>query len=107
MEKITTAENLAEDLYGCMHSAVLDYGDYTIAVWDHCYKGSIAEVYELVETPDETGLGRCECRISLIERKEEFEDAGHAMAWAELDSYIEFEKRLLRRSFFVAIFTRR
>lgn len=65
-----------------MHSAVLDYGDYTIAVWDHCYKGSIAEVYELVETPDETGLGRCECRISLIERKEEFEDAGHAMAWA-------------------------
>ena len=82
MEKITTAENLAEDLYRCMHSAVLDYGDYTVAVWDHCFKGSIAEVYELIETPEETGLGRCECRISLIERKEEFEDAGHAMAWA-------------------------
>ena len=32
MERITTAEHLAEDLYGCMHSAVLDYGDYTIAV---------------------------------------------------------------------------
>jgi len=82
MEKITKAENLAEDLYGCMHSAVLDYGDYTVAVWNHCFKGSIAEVYELIETPAETGFGRCECRISLIERKEGFEDAGHAMAWA-------------------------
>ena len=37
---------------------------------------------ELVETPEETGLGRCECRISRIGRKEGFEDAGHAMAWA-------------------------
>ena len=56
--------------------------DYTVAVWEHCFKGSIAEVYELVETPEETGLGRCECRISRIGRKEGFEDAGHAMAWA-------------------------
>lgn len=82
MEKITTAEHLGEELYGCMNSAVLDYGDYTIAVWDHCFKGSIAEVYELVDTPEEIGLGRCECRISRIDRKEGFEDAGHAMAWA-------------------------
>ena len=80
--KITTAENLGMELYGCMNSAVLDYGDYTVAVWDHCFKGSVAEVYELVETPEETGLGRCECRISRSERKEGFEDAGHAMAWA-------------------------
>ena len=80
--KITTAENLGMELNGCLNAAVLDYGDYTIAVWDHCFKGSIAEVYELVDTPEETGLGRCECRISRIERKEEFEDAGHAMAWA-------------------------
>lgn len=80
--KITTAEKLAMELYGCMNSAVLDYGDYTVAVWDHCFKGSIAEVYELVETPDETCFGRCECRISRIGRKEGFEDAGHAMAWA-------------------------
>ena len=55
--KITTAEKLAMELYGCMNSAVLDYGDYT-------------------------GFGRCECRISRIGRKEGFEDAGHAMAWA-------------------------
>ena len=60
--KITTAEKLGMELYGCMNSAVLDYSDYTVAVWEHCFKGSIAEVYELVETPEETGLGRCECR---------------------------------------------
>ena len=78
--KITTAEKLGMELYGCMNSAVLDYSDYTVAVWEHCFKGSIAEVYELVETPEETGLGRCECRISRIGRKEGFEDAGHAMA---------------------------
>ena len=80
--QIATAEKLGMELYGCMNSAVLDYGDYTVAVWEHCFKGSIAEVYELVETPEETGLGRCECRISRIGRKEGFEDAGHAMAWA-------------------------
>lgn len=80
--KITTAEKLRMELYRCKNSAIVDYGDYTVAVWDHCLKGSIAEVYELVETPDDTGFGRCECRISRIERKEEFEDAGHAMAWA-------------------------
>jgi len=80
--KITTAENLGMELYGCMGSAVLDYGDYTIAVWEHCFNGCIAEVYELIETPKETGLGRCECRISRIARKEKFEDTGHAMAWA-------------------------
>ena len=39
-------------------------------------------IHILVETPEETGLGRCECRISRIGRKEGFEDAGHAMAWA-------------------------
>lgn len=81
-KEMTTAENLAMELYGCMGAAVLDYGDYTIAVWNHCCNGSIAEVYELIETPEETGLGRCECRISKMERKEGFEDTGHAMAWA-------------------------
>jgi hypothetical protein len=37
--KITTAEKLAMELYGCMNSAVLDYGDYTVAVWDHRSQG--------------------------------------------------------------------
>ena len=47
--KITTAEKLGMELYGCMNSAVLDYGDYTVAVWDHCFKGSIAEVHKLLQ----------------------------------------------------------
>ena len=37
--KITTAEKLGMELYGCMNSAVIDYGDYTVAVWEHCFKG--------------------------------------------------------------------
>ena len=44
--KITTAEKLGMELYGCMNSAVLDYGDYTVAVWEHCFKGSKRQVLE-------------------------------------------------------------
>ena len=82
--KITTAEKLGMELYGCMNSAVLDYSDYTVAVWEHCFKGSIAEVYELVETPVVTDISVDENGNPLegYERKEGFEDAGHAMAWA-------------------------
>ena len=65
--------------YGCMNSAVIDYGDYTVAVWDHCFKGSVAEVYELVETPEETGLGRCECRIQGLKEKKDLRMQG--MQW--------------------------
>ena len=92
--KITTAEKLAMELYGCMNSAVLDYGDYTVAVWDHCFKGSIAEVYELVETPDETGFGRCECRISRIGRKEGFEDVEIRQDLAGLDRVVLGRKKI-------------
>ena len=80
--KITTAEKLGMELYGCMNSAVLDYGDYTVAVWEQCFKCSFADFYERVETPDETCMGSCECRISRIGIKAGFEDAGHAMACA-------------------------
>lgn len=46
------------------------------------YYGFTAEVYEFVETPEETGLGYIECRLSLIEKAEKhFEDGGHAIAW--------------------------
>lgn len=81
-EKITTTENLITELLGCIDSAIVDYGNYTIAVWEHCHKGSIAEIYKLIEMPKEYELGRCECKISRIERKESFEDPGHAMKWA-------------------------
>lgn len=90
-EKITTTENLATELLGCMGSAIVDYGNYTVAVWEHCHKGSIAEIYKLIEMPKEYELGRCECKISRIERKESFEDPGHAMKWA-LDKVVNGNK---------------
>ena len=62
-EKITTTENLVTELLGCIDSAIVDYGNYTIAVWEHCHKGSIAEIYKLIEMPKEYELGRCECKI--------------------------------------------
>ena len=44
--------------------------------------GFHAAVYEMVETPEETGLGDIECRLNLVEACAElFEDGGHAMAW--------------------------
>lgn len=82
MTDFTTRENLETDLYGCLNSAVLDYGDHVITVLEHCFDGVIAAIYELVETPEETGLSRCECRLSKIATNSGFEDTGHAVAWA-------------------------
>ena len=45
--------------------------------------GFIAGIYEFVETPEETGLCECECRLNLIETSEgTFPDGGHALEWA-------------------------
>lgn len=82
MTKFTTREHLKEELCGCMKGAVLDYCDYVITVWEHCFDGIKAAIYELIETPEETGLDRCECRLSQIAEKQGFEDTGHAIAWA-------------------------
>lgn len=82
MTDFTTRENLETDLYGCLNSAVLDYGDHVITVFEHCFEGIKVAVYELVETTEETGLGRCECRLSKIAENKGFEDTGHAVAWA-------------------------
>ncbi|MCD7777837.1 MAG: hypothetical protein LUH47_04965 [Clostridiales bacterium] len=83
MKKITTREDLEMEIYGCLDSAVIDYGNYIIATWVHCFNGIVTEIYKMIETPEETGLGRCECKISLTARKEGgFEDNGHALEWA-------------------------
>jgi hypothetical protein len=61
--------------------AVLKYGEKVLVTCE-TYYGFTAEVYEFVETPEETGLGYIECRLSLIEKAEKhFEDGGHAIAW--------------------------
>ena len=58
-------------------------GDH-ILMADRYWKGGfIAGIYEFIETPEETGLCECECRLNFCERSEmSFEDGGHAMAWA-------------------------
>lgn len=82
MTEFTTREQLETNLYGCLNAAVLDYGEHVITVLEHCFEGIKVAVYELIETPEETGLGRCECRLSLIGEAQGFEDTGHAVAWA-------------------------
>ena len=76
----TTMENLELEGYAAM-GAVLRHGDKVLAVGCGRF-GCHAAVYEMVETPEKTGLGDVECRIGLVEAAEEiFEDGGHAMAW--------------------------
>jgi len=46
------------------------------------FRGFHAAVYEMVETPEETGFADIECRLNLVEAATElFEDGGHAMVW--------------------------
>ena len=78
--KTTTMESLAMEGYAAM-GAVLRHGEKVLVVGcERC--GYHAAVYEMIETPQETGLGDAECRIGLAEAAGEiFEDGGHAMAW--------------------------
>ena len=81
LPNITTMEKLSMKVCAG-EGAVLKMGD-KVLVTDHAWKGFIAGVYEFLETPEETGLGYIECRLSLIAMSGElFEDGGHAIAWA-------------------------
>ncbi len=78
--KTTTMENLSLEGHAAM-GAVLRYGENVFVVGCERF-GYHAAVYEMVETPQETGLGDVECRIGLVEAAEEvFKDGGHAMEW--------------------------
>ena len=79
-KKTTTMENLEMECYASM-GAVLRFDDNVLVVGLEAF-GYHAAVYEMVETPQETGLGDVECRIGLVEAAEDvFKDGGHAMAW--------------------------
>ncbi len=81
MKEFTTMEKLEMKTSGC-YGAILKYGDKVLYT-SVTYKGTYyAEVYEFVETPEETGLGEIECRLNQIEREEGFPDGGHAIEWA-------------------------
>lgn len=80
MIDFTTIEKLQMEV--SRSGAVLKYGDKVFVTYEN-YKGEFyAEIYELVETPEETGLDSIECRAAFIEKSlESFEDNGHAIAW--------------------------
>ena len=80
--EFTTIEKLQMRV-SASYGAVLKYGDM-VFVTDTFWKGGFtAEIYEFVETPEETGLGDIECRLHLIDKADKtFSDNGHAIAWA-------------------------
>lgn len=67
MTEFTTMEKLQMKVGPS--GAVLKYGEKVLVTCE-TYYGFTAEVYEFVETPEETGLGYIECRLSLIEKAE-------------------------------------
>ena len=78
--KESTMEKLEEMRFSTC-GAVLRYGEQILVVGMECW-GFHAAVYEMVETPGETGFADIECRLNLVEAATElFEDGGHAMAW--------------------------
>ena len=78
---ITTIEKLQLKV-SASYGAVIKYGDRVFVTDCHWKGGFTAEIYEFVETPEETGLGDIECRLHLIQTAtERFEDNGHAIAW--------------------------
>lgn len=80
--KETTQENL-EMQVTAGDGIVAKYGDHILMADRYWNGGFIAGIYEFVETPEETGLCECECRLNLIETSEgTFPDGGHALEWA-------------------------
>ena len=79
--EFTTIEKLQMKV-SASYGAVLKYGD-KVFVTDIYWKGGFtAEIYEFVESPEETGLGEIECRLSPWKKASEtFKDGGHAIAW--------------------------
>ena len=78
--KDSTMEKL-EEMRFLTCGVVLRYGEQILVVGRE-FQGFHAAVYEMVETPEETGFAEIECRLNLVEAATElFEDGGHAMAW--------------------------
>ena len=63
--KTTTMEHLDEMRFGTS-GAILRYGEQILVVGMECW-GFHAAIYEMVETPEETGLADIECLLNLVE----------------------------------------
>ena len=79
-DKTTTMETLECEVGS--GGAVLRYGEYVI-VTHFVFDGYVTAIYEFIETPEETGFSRIECRLNFVEQADEyFKDGGHAVEWA-------------------------
>ncbi len=79
--EFTTMERLQMKV-SASYGAVLKFGDKVFVTDCHWKGGFTAEIYEFVETPDETGLGDIECRLAPWGKTDErFADNGHAIVW--------------------------
>ena len=79
--EFTTMERLQMKV-SASYGAVIQFGDKVFVTDCHWKGGFTAEIYEFVETPDETGLGDIECRLAPWGKTDErFGDNGHAIAW--------------------------
>ena len=79
--EFTTMERLQMRV-SASYGAVLKFGEKVFVTDCHRQGGFTAAIYEFIETPEETGLGEIECRLSLVEKAaERFVDNGHAIAW--------------------------
>ena len=78
--EFTTMERLQMKV-SASYGAVIQFGDKVFVTDCHWKGGFTAEIYEFVETPDETGLGDIECRLAPWGKTDErFADNGHAIA---------------------------
>ncbi len=77
----TTMEKLQLEVSGS-YGVVIKFDD-KVFVSDLTFKGDYrAEIYEFIETPEDTGLGDIECRLlPWANSKETFKDSGHAIKW--------------------------
>lgn len=81
MKDFTTIEKLQMKV-SATYGSVLKFGDNVLVTDAHYRGGFTADIYEFVETPEETGLGDIECRLSHISSAGQiFIDNGHAIAW--------------------------
>lgn len=77
--KFTTMEKL--QLKVSSRGAVLRYGN-KVFVTDLTFYGFTAEIYLFIDSPEETGLGDIECRLTpWMAAEEKFKDGGHALEW--------------------------
>lgn len=62
--EFTTIEKLQMKI-SASYGTVLKYGEQVFVTDCHWKGGFTAEIYEFVETPEETGCGDIECRLHL------------------------------------------